>query len=127
VTIETKHCPTCDADLPLSAFGDCKSRKNGKNIYCKLCNRLRTAFARHKQRARRPQQMPRERPARRDQTPGSKILEALERGPLTWTELKEETGLSEDTLSEALFELTDEGKVLNRNRVYSLVRKRNVA
>jgi hypothetical protein len=35
--VETKHCPICEKDLPLSSFGACRARSDGKNLYCRDC------------------------------------------------------------------------------------------
>lgn len=32
-------CPRCTKDLDIEEFGICRSRKSGRNLYCKSCNR----------------------------------------------------------------------------------------
>src|ERR1051326_7481167 len=32
-----KHCPICNQDLPVSDFGVCRARRDGKNLYCRAC------------------------------------------------------------------------------------------
>lgn len=36
---DLKHCPICTQDLPVGAFGFCRARKDGRNLYCKSCIR----------------------------------------------------------------------------------------
>lgn len=41
----TKLCPihpTEPRELPLSEFGTCRARKDGRNLYCKSCNRTKS-------------------------------------------------------------------------------------
>ena len=35
--LETKECPLCSQELPLSEYGICRARKDGRNLYCKSC------------------------------------------------------------------------------------------
>ena len=35
--MEVKRCSTCKEDKPLSAFGNNKTRKDGKELYCRTC------------------------------------------------------------------------------------------
>jgi hypothetical protein len=44
--IEMKRCPRCEVSLPLSEFGVCRARKDGLNLYCKLCIRQKIAQSR---------------------------------------------------------------------------------
>lgn len=37
--VKTKHCPKCDTDKPLAAFGRDASRPDGRYTYCKQCRR----------------------------------------------------------------------------------------
>jgi hypothetical protein len=36
---DVKHCPICTQELPISEFGICRARKDGRNLYCKSCIR----------------------------------------------------------------------------------------
>lgn len=36
---ESKHCPRCNETKLLTEFGICRARKDGMNLYCKLCAR----------------------------------------------------------------------------------------
>src|SRR5919106_4985058 len=41
-----KHCPICSKDLPISEFGICRARKDGRNLYCKSCIRQKVTQSR---------------------------------------------------------------------------------
>lgn len=43
---ETKDCPICSQALPLSEFGICRARKDGRNLYCKSCIRKKVTDSR---------------------------------------------------------------------------------
>lgn len=43
---ETKDCPLCAQALPLSEFGICRARKDGRNLYCKCCIRKKVTDSR---------------------------------------------------------------------------------
>src|SRR5436189_4315220 len=43
---DTKFCPICSQDLPLSEFGVCRARKDGRNLYCKSCIRKKVTDSR---------------------------------------------------------------------------------
>ena len=43
---ELKHCPICSQELPLSEFGVCRARKDGRNLYCKSCIRTKVTRSR---------------------------------------------------------------------------------
>ncbi len=45
-SFETKVCPICSALLPLSEFGICRARKDGRNLYCKVCIRRKVTDSR---------------------------------------------------------------------------------
>src|ERR1044072_6409384 len=36
---QVKNCPICTNELPISEFGICRARKDGRNLYCKSCIR----------------------------------------------------------------------------------------
>jgi len=46
--IEKKHCIGCNKWLPLSFFYNLKSRWDGLDTYCKLCNDERTLMSKLK-------------------------------------------------------------------------------
>src|SRR5437773_5596863 len=41
-----KNCPICSQHLPLSEFGVCRARKDGRNLYCKSCIRKKVTESR---------------------------------------------------------------------------------
>jgi len=41
-----KVCPICSQTLPLSEFGVCRARKDGRNLYCKSCIRKKVTESR---------------------------------------------------------------------------------
>lgn len=44
--LSTKNCPICSLELPLSEFGVCRARKDGRNLYCKSCIRKKVTESR---------------------------------------------------------------------------------
>jgi hypothetical protein len=44
--LETKNCPICAQALPVSEFGICRARKDGRNLYCKSCIRKKVTESR---------------------------------------------------------------------------------
>src|ERR687896_1100170 len=42
----TKHCPICSLELPITEFGICRARKDGRNLYCKSCIRQKVTRSR---------------------------------------------------------------------------------
>ena len=46
LTPDVKHCPICTQDLPVSEFGICRARKDGRNLYCKSCIRNKVTQSR---------------------------------------------------------------------------------
>jgi hypothetical protein len=45
-SLETKVCPICSLTLPISEFGVCRARKDGRNLYCKTCIRKKVTESR---------------------------------------------------------------------------------
>ena len=43
---QVKHCPICSKELPISEFGICRARKDGRNLYCKSCIRQKVTQSR---------------------------------------------------------------------------------
>ena len=46
LTPPVKHCPICSRELPISEFGICRARKDGRNLYCKSCIRNKVTQSR---------------------------------------------------------------------------------
>ena len=43
-----KHCPICDRDKLVTEFGKCAARKDGRNLYCKVCINAKVTESRRK-------------------------------------------------------------------------------
>jgi hypothetical protein len=43
---DVKTCPICSLELPISEFGICRARKDGRNLYCKSCIRTKVTQSR---------------------------------------------------------------------------------
>src|SRR4030095_8504271 len=43
---QIKSCPICSKELPISEFGICRARKDGRNLYCKSCIRQKVTQSR---------------------------------------------------------------------------------
>src|SRR3954470_1389821 len=52
----SKNCPRCNNNLPIGEFGISRARRDGRNIYCKRCNRERTNTSRQAARERQGKQ-----------------------------------------------------------------------
>src|SRR3954470_7730703 len=52
----SKNCPRCNNNLPIGEFGISRARRDGRNIYCKRCNRERTNSSRQAARERHVKQ-----------------------------------------------------------------------
>lgn len=46
IDVSQKNCPICCQQLPLSEFGVCRARKDGRNLYCKSCIRKKVTESR---------------------------------------------------------------------------------
>jgi hypothetical protein len=139
----TKNCPICSQLLPLSEFGVCRARKDGRNLYCKSCIRKKVTDSR---RALKEYRSARKRHVGQSLADGdmldgdtsagySRILsklspvervrEAIKKGATTQKEIAQETRLGKDEIGDALANLllwTREIKteMVNNIRVYSL-------
>jgi hypothetical protein len=131
---DTKLCPRCSSNLPVSEFGVSRARKDGRNIYCKRCNRERTNTSRQAARDRRSRQKEirstsvasrrmmscEEQPhavvseilpdgsvtrSIMSLSPVERVRAAVGRGPKTQKQLLEETRLSKDEMGEVLADL----------------------
>ncbi len=124
-----KVCPICTEDLPLSEYGVCRARKDGRNLYCKSCIRKkvsesRRAFkayksVRHQYVAEKTELAGNESgiakalPARRHYvvrnvnklTPAERVHEAIKNGARTQREIAQATKLGKDEIGDALANL----------------------
>lgn len=134
VSADQKCCPRCSVSLPLDAFGISRARKDGRNIYCKQCNRDRTNASRQSARERQEKlrgvrvasasaggaiidkvksdsrtrfQLSSDPLTRTSpfRTPVERVREAIRSGPKTQKEILEETRLSKDEIGDALADL----------------------
>jgi hypothetical protein len=142
---QLKHCPICSQDLPVSEFGICRARKDGRNLYCKSCIRQkvtqsRRALKEYKSARKRyiSQQIEMTDLIAGDATSGQypsrsvsklspveRVREAIRRGCRTQRDIAQETKLGKDEIGDALANLllwTHEirTQVLGNTRLYFL-------
>ena len=124
-----KDCPICSQELPLSEFGICRARKDGRNLYCKSCIRKKVTDSRQ---ALREYKSARKRyvnqqaldssdlPAIEDDShssvqhlartvsklsPIDRVREAIRKNARTQKEIAQETKLGKDEIGDALANL----------------------
>lgn len=145
-SIEMKYCPICSQELPLSVFGVCRARKDGRNLYCKNCIRKKVTEGRQ---ALREYKSARKRLAQQGfettdlykgekdspssahsppivisrLSPVDRVREAIRRHARTQREIAQETRLGKDEIGDALANLllwTREirTEVINNTRLY---------
>lgn len=124
-SFETKGCPICSKLLPLSEFGICRARKDGRNLYCKVCIRRkvtdsRKALREYKSRKRYVQVLETV-PATSESdltspvqytlrvvnklSPVERVREAIRHGARTQKEMAQATKLGKDEIGDALANL----------------------
>jgi hypothetical protein len=144
--ISGKTCPICSQQLPLSEFGVCRARKDGRNLYCKSCIRKKVTDSR---RALKEYRSARKRyvnqplaehsetsslggdsPPSTNYTrlltklsPVERVREAIRKGARTQKEIAQETRLGKDEIGDAIANLllwTREIKtqIVDNNRLY---------
>ena len=143
---DVKHCPICSNDLPISEFGICRARKDGRNLYCKSCIRHKVTQSR---RALKEYKTARKRyisqqveiadlfstdsstatqyqaKAMSKLSPVERVRDAIRRGSRTQKEIAQETKLGKDEIGDALANLllwTHEirTQVVDNTRLYFL-------
>jgi len=142
---DVKHCPICSQDLPISEFGICRARKDGRNLYCKSCIRHKVTQSR---RALKEYKTARKKyisqqveiaellaadsssvqyPAKAMSklSPVERVRDAIRRGSRTQREIAQETKLGKDEIGDALANLllwTHEirTQVVDNTRLYFL-------
>lgn len=122
-----KNCPICCQQLPLSEFGVCRARHDGRNLYCKSCIRKkvtdsRRALKEYRSARRRggASQAAEQLVAATDGAPASsdayprmlsklspvdRVREAIRKGSRTQREIAQETRLGKDEIGDALANL----------------------
>jgi hypothetical protein len=121
-----KICPICSKALPLSEFGVCRARKDGRNLYCKTCIRRKVTESRRALKeyksARKKyvadavleaselvamesgSSLPYARLVSR-LSPVERVRDAIKRGARTQKEIAQETKLGKDEIGDALANL----------------------
>lgn len=144
--VSQKNCPICCQQLPLSEFGVCRARKDGRNLYCKSCIRKkvtesRRALKEYRSARKRYVSQPlaehdgvlSDHPSASTNyarvlsklSPVERVKEAIRKGARTQREIAQETRLGKDEIGDAIANLllwTREIKteVVDNTRVYSL-------
>ena len=142
---EVKNCPICTNELPISEFGICRARKDGRNLYCKSCIRQKVTQSR---RALKEYKTARKKyisqqvdiaellssdsgngqyhaKAMSKLSPVERVRDAIRRGSRTQREIAQETKLGKDEIGDALANLllwTHEirTQVVDNTRLYFL-------
>ena len=146
VSPQVKNCPICSNELPISEFGICRARKDGRNLYCKSCIRQKVTQSR---RALKEYKTARKKyisqqvdiaellsnePSGNGHyhakqmsklSPVERVRDAIRRGSRTQREIAQETKLGKDEIGDALANLllwTHEirTQVVDNTRLYFL-------
>lgn len=120
--LETKDCPICAQALPVSEFGICRARKDGRNLYCKSCIRKKVTESRQvlreykSARKRYVSQQTLEAQGSDSSSqnlsrllsklsPIERVREAIKKNARTQKEIAQETKLGKDEIGDALANL----------------------
>ena len=111
------RCPICERDLPESAFGICRARSSGRNLYCKEDIRKkvsdqRKALKEYKAVRKQYQEPVFELESQSYSTkslfklsPVERVKDAIERGFRTQRDIRTETRLGADEIGDAIANL----------------------
>jgi hypothetical protein len=117
---DLKHCPICDKDLPVSEFGICRARKDGRNLYCMSCIREKVRQSRvgkknwrQVQKAKQVKLLEQLRDPNFDTpilavsklSPVERVKEAIHNGARTQKEIFQQTKLGKDEIGDAIAHL----------------------
>lgn len=144
--VSGKNCPICSQQLPLSQFGVCRARKDGRNLYCKSCIRKkvtesRRALKEYRSARKRYVSQPLSEQSATSSldgdspssggytrllsklTPVERVREAIRKGARTQREIAQETRMGKDEIGDAIANLllwTREIKtqIVDNNRLY---------
>lgn len=128
IAASCKNCPICSQDLPVSEFGVCRARKDGRNLYCKSCIRKKVTDSRRALKEYRSSRKRYVSASASDQITGTqvssdassaptyarllnklspveRVKEAIRKGALTQKEIRKATGVGDDEVGEALANL----------------------
>lgn len=126
LTPDVKHCPICTQDLPVSEFGICRARKDGRNLYCKSCIRNKVTESRRalkeyksarkkyiSQQIEMSEMLNSQNNSNNHYTakalsklsPVERVRDAIRRGAKTQKEIAQETKLGKDEIGDALANL----------------------
>jgi hypothetical protein len=126
--VSGKNCPICSQQLPLSEFGVCRARKDGRNLYCKGCIRKkvtesRRALKEYRSARKRYVSQPHSEHSDtlmsdgepssslnyarmlRKMSPVERVKEAIRKGARTQKEIRKGAGLGDDEVGDALANL----------------------
>jgi len=148
--VEKKQCPICTNELPLSEFGICRARKDGRNLYCKSCIRKkvtesRRALKEYKSARKRyieqqpelaasftsgindlPSASPYSSRLISKLSPVDRVRDAIRRGARTQKEIAQDTKMGKDEIGDALANLLlwtreIQTRVVDNTRLYFLI------
>lgn len=128
LVVAEKNCPICSQELPLSEFGVCRARKDGRNLYCKSCIRKkvtdsRRALKEYRSARKRYVSQPHsdhaaallsdsDSPSSANyprilskMSPVERVREAIRKGARTQKEIRQGTNLGKDEIGDALANL----------------------